>query len=85
MAWNPTAVDNRRFDAEAPDKAWVTDFTYIRTHEGFAYLAVVLDLFSRRVVGWSMQPPAADQCRPASSARRHLAAQTEGPRAGAFG
>lgn len=53
------AVDNtldRRFDAEAPDKAWVTDITYIRTHEGFAYLAVVLDLFSRRVVGWSMQP-----------------------------
>ncbi len=34
----------------------VTDITYIRTHEGFAYLAVVLDLFSRRVVGWSMQP-----------------------------
>jgi len=53
------AVDNtldRRFDAEAPDKAWVTDITYIRTHEGFAYLAVVIDLFSRRVVGWSMQP-----------------------------
>ncbi|GAB5376050.1 MAG: hypothetical protein AcusKO_25120 [Acuticoccus sp.] len=52
------AVDNtldRRFDAEAPDKAWVTDITYIRTHEGFAYLAVVIDLFSRRVVGWSMQ------------------------------
>jgi putative transposase len=52
------AVDNtldRRFDMEAPDKAWVTDITYIRTHEGFAYLAVVLDLFSRRVVGWSMQ------------------------------
>uniref|UniRef100_UPI0035B0BA33 IS3 family transposase n=1 Tax=Methylocella sp. TaxID=1978226 RepID=UPI0035B0BA33 len=52
------AVDNtldRRFDVEAPDKAWVTDITYIRTHEGFAYLAVVLDLFSRRIVGWSMQ------------------------------
>ena len=38
-----------------PDKAWVTDITYIRTHEGFAYLAVVIDLFSRRVVGWAMQ------------------------------
>ena len=52
------AVDNtldRRFDAEAPDKAWVTGITYILTHEGFAYLAVVIDLFSRRVVGWSMQ------------------------------
>ena len=52
------AVDNtldRQFDVEAPDKAWVTDITYIRTQEGFAYLAVVLDLFSRRVVGWAMQ------------------------------
>jgi putative transposase len=51
-------VDNtlaRQFDVEAPDKAWVTDITYIRTMEGFAYLAVVLDLYSRRVVGWSMQ------------------------------
>jgi putative transposase len=52
------AVDNtlaREFDVEAPDRAWVTDITYIRTLEGFAYLAVVIDLFSRRVVGWSMQ------------------------------
>lgn len=35
--------------------AWVTDITYIRTQEGFAYLAVVIDLFSRRVIGWSLQ------------------------------
>jgi putative transposase len=51
-------VDNtlaRQFDVTAPDKAWVTDITYIRTQEGFAYLAVVIDLYSRRVVGWSMQ------------------------------
>lgn len=46
---------NRQFDVEAPDRVWVTDITYIRTQEGFAYLAVVIDLFSRRVVGWSMQ------------------------------
>ncbi|KAF0119666.1 MAG: integrase catalytic subunit [Xanthobacteraceae bacterium] len=46
---------DRQFDVEAPDKPWVTDITYIRTHEGFAYLAVVFDLFSRRIVGWSMQ------------------------------
>lgn len=45
----------RNFDAAAPDQVWVTDITYIRTHEGWAYLAVVIDLFSRRVVGWSMQ------------------------------
>lgn len=51
-------VDNtlaRRFDVDAQDKAWVTDITYIRTQEGFAYLAVVIDLFSRRVIGWSLQ------------------------------
>ena len=45
----------RAFDVDAPDKAWVTDFTYIRTHEGWLYLAVVIDLFNRQVVGWSMK------------------------------
>lgn len=52
------AIDNtlgRQFDVAAPDRAWVTDITYIRSLEGFAYLAVVIDLYSRRVVGWSMQ------------------------------
>jgi putative transposase len=51
-------VDNtlaRQFDVAAPDTAWVTDITSIRTLEGFAYLAVVIDLFSRRVIGWSLQ------------------------------
>lgn len=51
-------VDNRldrQFDVAAPDKVWVTDITYIRTLEGFVYLAVVIDLYSRRVIGWSMQ------------------------------
>jgi putative transposase len=46
---------NRQFDVNAPDRVWVTDITYIRTLEGFAYLAVVIDLYSRRVVGWSLQ------------------------------
>lgn len=45
----------RRFTADEPNKAWVTDITHIRTHEGWLYLAVVLDLFSRQVIGWSMQ------------------------------
>ena len=45
----------RQFNPQVPDKAWVTDITYIRTHEGWLYLAVVVDLFSRKVVGWSMQ------------------------------
>ena len=46
---------DRQFEVDAPDGVWVTDITYIRTHEGWSYLAVVIDLFSRRVVGWSMQ------------------------------
>jgi putative transposase len=45
---------NRRFSTEQPNERWVTDITYIKTHEGWLYLAVVLDLFSRKVVGWSM-------------------------------
>ncbi|MXP13625.1 IS3 family transposase [Altererythrobacter confluentis] len=52
------AIDNtlaRQFDVAAPGKAWVTDVTYIRTMEGFAYLAVVLDLYSSLVVGWPMR------------------------------
>ena len=46
----------QEFGVDAPDRAWVTDITYIRTHEGWLYLAAVIDLFSRKVVGWSMQP-----------------------------
>jgi len=46
---------NRQFGVDAPDPAWVTDITYIKTYQGFAYLSVVIDLYSRRVVGWAMQ------------------------------
>jgi len=45
---------NCSFSSAEPDKAWVADITYIPTHQGWLYLAVVIDLFSRRVVGWSM-------------------------------
>lgn len=45
---------NRDFTPDAPNKAWVADITYIWTNEGWLYLAVVIDLFSRAVVGWSM-------------------------------
>ena len=44
----------RDFTVDGPDKAWVTDITYLWTQQGWLYLAVVLDLFSRRVIGWSM-------------------------------
>jgi transposase InsO family protein len=45
---------DRKFEVDAPDTAWTTDITYVRTWQGWMYLAVVIDLFSRRVVGWSM-------------------------------
>jgi putative transposase len=44
--------------AERPNQKWIADFTYIWTVEGWLYVAVVIDLFSRRVVGWSMSAPA---------------------------
>lgn len=46
---------DRQLHTDAPDRAWVTDITYIRTQEGFTYLGVVIDLFSRRVVGWALR------------------------------
>src|ERR1019366_8681946 len=47
---------NRNFTPAAPNQTWAGDITYIATEEGWLFLAVVIDLFSRRVVGWSMQP-----------------------------
>jgi putative transposase len=49
----PDLVD-RNFTADRPNMLWVADITYIPTWAGFLYLAVVLDAFSRRIVGWSM-------------------------------
>lgn len=45
---------NQNFKIDTPNKIWTTDITYIRTSEGWLYLAVVLDLYSRMIVGWSM-------------------------------
>lgn len=45
---------DRKFDASGPNQKWVADFTYLWTAEGWLYVAVVLDLYSRRAVGWSM-------------------------------
>lgn len=47
---------NRQFNPIAPNVAYVTDITYIRTGSGWLYLAIVLDLFSRKVIGWAMAP-----------------------------
>jgi putative transposase len=55
---NPTEIAqnvlDRQFEASAPNQKWVADFTYLWTAEGWLYVAVVLDLYSRRAVGWSM-------------------------------
>jgi putative transposase len=49
-------VLQRHFDVSEPNKGWVTDITYIRSWEGWLYLAVVIDLFSRKVIGWATKP-----------------------------
>jgi putative transposase len=46
----------RQFNVEKPNRIWATDITYIRTWEGWLYLAVVMDLFSRKVIGWATRP-----------------------------
>ncbi len=45
----------RNFQADLPNRKWLADFTYVWTAEGWLYVAAVLDLFSRRIVGWSMK------------------------------
>ena len=50
----PNALD-RQFSADQPNRKWIADFTYVWTAEGWLYVAAVIDLFSRRVVGWSMK------------------------------
>ena len=54
-ALSPNLLD-RQFAAERPNQKWIADFTYVWTAEGWLYVAAVIDLFSRRVVGWSMRP-----------------------------
>lgn len=54
-------VLDRQFQADAPNQKWVADFTYIWSAEGWLYVAVVLDLYSRRVVGWCMQASMSSQ------------------------
>lgn len=46
----------RDFSADGPNRAWFADITYVRTHQGWPCLAVVMDIWSRRIVGWSMSP-----------------------------
>jgi putative transposase len=58
---DPTAAASpniiaRDFSPAAPDQTWVTDITYLRTEEGFLYLAAIIDCYSRMVVGWAVAP-----------------------------
>jgi transposase InsO family protein len=50
-----TYLLDRQFEATGPNQKWAADFTYVWTGKGWLFVAVVLDLYSRRVVGWSMQ------------------------------
>ena len=56
MAGAEFPIAQRQFTVTRRNKAWVTDITYIRTWQGWLYLAVVMDLFSRKIVGWSAGP-----------------------------
>ena len=55
LAVSPNVL-NRQFEQAMPNQAWVCDITYIRTRSGWLYLAAVLDLHSRKIVGWAMSP-----------------------------
>jgi len=52
VAERPADLVDRQFRAEAPNRLWVADLTYVKTHSGWVYVAFILDVFSRRVVGW---------------------------------
>jgi putative transposase len=68
---------NRNFTATAPNRIWLADITYIETDQGWLYLAAILDLYSRRIVGWAM----ADHLRadlPLAALRRAISAQRPG-------
>lgn len=67
----------RRFTASAPNEAWVGDITYIWTAEGWSYLAVLLDLYSRRVVGWALRKSLSRDL--AVSALKHALTQRRPP------
>ncbi|HQO30514.1 MAG TPA: DDE-type integrase/transposase/recombinase, partial [Accumulibacter sp.] len=49
----PNRLD-RQFEVDTPNRVWITDITYVWTLEGWLFLAVVMDLFSRQIIGWAM-------------------------------
>lgn len=75
----PADLVQRRFRAQRPDQLWVCDLTYLRTWVGFAYLALVIDVFSRRIVGWAWRRICARTCRSRRSRWRSGPATTALP------
>lgn len=53
---SPDDLVKRRFEAGGPNAAWFADIAYVKTRQGWLYLALVMDIWSRRIVGWSMGP-----------------------------
>jgi transposase InsO family protein len=56
LAERPVDLVERRFTATRPNQLWVADFTYVATWRGFVYVAFVVDVFARRIVGWRVRP-----------------------------
>jgi transposase InsO family protein len=77
VAARPGDLLDRDFTASAPNQRWVADITYVATWHGFCYVAFVLDLFSRRIVGWSIDasPTAALVTNASSTACGNAAAR----------
>jgi len=71
----PHDLVQRDFHASRPDELWVADFTYVATWRGFVYLAFVIDVFSRRIVGWPSRSP----CDAGQPARHSINAERVGP------
>jgi transposase InsO family protein len=74
----PRAPDlvQREFRATAPNQLWVSDTTYVPTAAGFRYLAVVLDVFRRRIVGWAMRDTRRSSSMPSTWRQRNSAPPT---------
>jgi putative transposase len=56
LGQRPTDLVERKFEASGPNRLWVCDFSYVWTQRGFVYAAFVIDIFSRRIVGWRLSP-----------------------------
>jgi len=72
---------DRDFTATKPNQKWVTDITYLPTHAGWVYLAAVLDLFSRKVVGWAISDSLATPWSPKPCGER---SNRDGPSAASY-